>query len=78
MLLPQGHLPGAVFFNWTRDGIDDSDAVPAQLQIDPGLFAAAAEARGVSSDRPVVVYDAGAQRAGQCAYRGTNLGCGAA
>lgn len=59
----EGHIPGAVFWDWTRDGIDLNAAVgatpvPAQLAA-PDELAAALESRGVSSDRPVVVYDAG-------------------
>eukprot|EP00877_Chromochloris_zofingiensis_P002229 jgi/Chrzof1/12006/Cz06g17250.t1 len=55
----EGHIPGAVFVDWTRDGIDPDADVPVQLQMDPDLFAAAMEAKGVASDKPVVVYDSG-------------------
>lgn len=58
----QGHIPGAVFVNWTKDGIDSLEGVPVQLQTDPDLFAASMEAKGVSSDQPVVIYDAGTVR----------------
>lgn len=48
-------MQGAVFVDWTRDGIDPDADVPVQLQMDPDLFAAAMEAKGVASDKPVVV-----------------------
>jgi thiosulfate/3-mercaptopyruvate sulfurtransferase len=52
-------MQGAVFVDWTRDAIDTSTEVPVQLQQDPDLLAAALEAKGVSSDKPVVAYDTG-------------------
>jgi hypothetical protein len=27
----EGHIPGAVFFNWTKDGVDLAQPVPAQV-----------------------------------------------
>jgi hypothetical protein len=48
-------LQGAVFLNWTRDGLDLDNLVPVQLQPDVNTFASALEAKGVGSDRPVVV-----------------------
>lgn len=48
-------LQGAVFLDWTRDAIDTSSELPVQLQQDADLLAAALEAKGVSSDKPVVV-----------------------
>lgn len=53
-----GHIPGAVFWDWRTDGIDMTTAVPVQLQCDADLLAAALEAKGVSSDRLVVVRSA--------------------
>lgn len=51
------HTPaqGAVFVDWTRDGIDTAAPVAAQLLSDAGALAAALEAKGVSADRTVVV-----------------------
>ncbi|KAF6264271.1 Rhodanese-like domain-containing protein [Scenedesmus sp. NREL 46B-D3] len=50
----EGHIPGAVFFNWTKDAIDTSAGAPVQLQVQPDLLAAALEAKGISRDKPVV------------------------
>uniref|UniRef100_A0A383W482 Rhodanese domain-containing protein n=1 Tax=Tetradesmus obliquus TaxID=3088 RepID=A0A383W482_TETOB len=55
----EGHIPGAVFFDWTKDAVDTSAGAPVQLQMQPDLLAAALEAKGVSRDKPVVAYDAG-------------------
>ncbi|KAI8474551.1 MAG: rhodanese domain-containing protein [Monoraphidium minutum] len=55
----EGHIPGAVFFNWTKDGVDASQAAPVQLEADSDAFHAMLEAKGVDSERPVVVYDGG-------------------
>jgi 3-mercaptopyruvate sulfurtransferase SseA len=52
-------LQGAVFFDWTKDGIDQESNVPVQLQMDSDAFAAAMEAKGVGTDRPVVVRKEG-------------------
>jgi 3-mercaptopyruvate sulfurtransferase SseA len=53
--LARRRVQGAVFLDWTRDGVDADDPVPVQLLADSGAFAAALEAKGVGSDRPVVV-----------------------
>ena len=46
---------GATFFDWTKDGVDEDEETPVQLQTDPDTFAAEMEAKGVGTDRPVVV-----------------------
>ncbi|KAL3136963.1 hypothetical protein ABBQ32_006565 [Trebouxia sp. C0010 RCD-2024] len=55
----EGHIPGATFFDWTKDGVDEDQDIPVQLQTDSDTFAAEMEAKGVGTDRPVVVYDSG-------------------
>eukprot|EP00891_Asterochloris_glomerata_P005951 jgi/Astpho2/5951/Aster-x1316 len=52
-----GHIPGAVFWDWTSVGIDEDDEAPIQLQTNAGLFAAEMEAMGIGTDRPAVIYD---------------------
>jgi 3-mercaptopyruvate sulfurtransferase SseA len=49
------HFAGATFFDWTKDGVDEDEEAPVQLQIDSDTFAAEMEAKGVGTDRPVVV-----------------------
>ncbi len=49
------HSAGATFFDWTKDGVDEDEETPVQLQIDSDTFAAEMEAKGVGTDRPVVV-----------------------
>lgn len=44
-----------MFWDWTKDAIDTTASAPVQLQQEPDLLAAALEAKGVSSDKPVVV-----------------------
>ena len=46
---------GAMFFDWTKDGVDEDEETPVQLQTDSDTFAAEMEAKGVGTDRPVVV-----------------------
>ena len=46
---------GATFVDWTKDGADEDEETPVQLQIDSDTFAAEMEAKGVGTDRPVVV-----------------------
>ena len=46
---------GATFFDWTKDGINEDEETPVQLQTDADSFAAEMEAKGVGTDRPVVV-----------------------
>jgi len=51
-------VQGAVFFDWTRDGIDESASSAVQMQMHPDVLAAALEAKGVSPEKPVVVGEA--------------------
>lgn len=47
---------GAIFIDWTQDGIDhDASDTPVQLQTDSAIFAAEMQAKGITTDRPVVV-----------------------
>lgn len=55
----EGHVPGATFVSWLRDGIDEAAGPPAQLTLDGDAFAAAMEEKGVGTEQPVVVYDRG-------------------
>jgi thiosulfate/3-mercaptopyruvate sulfurtransferase len=57
----EGHIPGAVYVDWTRDITDPDDPVPVQVA-PPGRFAALMGSLGIGDDTHVVVYDhAGAQ-----------------
>lgn len=51
-----GHLPGAVFIDWTSDIVDHNASVPAQIS-PPGAFAAAMAERGIGDDTDVVIID---------------------
>ncbi len=51
-----GHIPGAVFVDWTKDIVNLDDPVPAQLA-GPEAFARAVSERGIGDDTHVVVYD---------------------
>lgn len=51
-----GHLPGAVFVDWTRDIVDPDDPVPCQIAR-PEAFATTMGAIGVGDDTLVVAYD---------------------
>ncbi|MEO6867276.1 MAG: sulfurtransferase [Gaiellales bacterium] len=51
-----GHVPGALFVNWSEDFIDPDDPVPNQLA-SPERFAAAAGELGIDEGTIVVVYD---------------------
>lgn len=51
-----GHIPGAVFVDWTVDITDPAAAVKAQLA-PPDRFAAAMAERGIGNDTDVVVVD---------------------
>jgi thiosulfate/3-mercaptopyruvate sulfurtransferase len=51
-----GHIPGAVFVDWTRDIVDLDDPVPAQVA-GPGRFAAAMGERGIGDETRVVAVD---------------------
>ncbi len=51
-----GHIPGAVYIDWTRDIVDLDDPVPAQIAA-PDRFAAAMEKRGVGDRSHVIAVD---------------------
>jgi thiosulfate/3-mercaptopyruvate sulfurtransferase len=51
-----GHIPGAVYIDWTRDIVDLDDPVPAQIA-PPGRFAAAMSERGIGDATHVVAVD---------------------
>ncbi|MDQ3692681.1 MAG: sulfurtransferase [Chloroflexota bacterium] len=51
-----GHLPGAMFIDWTSDIVDPDHPVKAQIA-PPGRFAAAMEARGIGNGSDVVIVD---------------------
>lgn len=51
-----GHIPGAVFIDWTRDIVDLDDPVPAQVA-PPERFAEAMAARGIGDQTHVVAVD---------------------
>ena len=51
-----GHVPGAVFIDWTRDIVDPDDTIPAQLA-KQDLFAEKMGEIGVGDDTLVVAYD---------------------
>src|SRR5436190_24359711 len=51
-----GHIPGAVFVDWTSDIVDPDDPVPAQVA-GPERFARAMGERGVGDETHVVAVD---------------------
>ena len=51
-----GHIPGAVFVDWTKDLVDLDDPVPAQVA-DPEAFARAMGERGIGDETHVVAVD---------------------
>jgi thiosulfate/3-mercaptopyruvate sulfurtransferase len=51
-----GHIPGAVFVDWTRDIVDLGDPVPMQVA-GPGPFAAKMGELGIGDGSLVVAYD---------------------
>jgi thiosulfate/3-mercaptopyruvate sulfurtransferase len=51
-----GHIPGAVYVDWTRDIIDPDDPVPVQVA-PPERFAEAMGARGIGETTSVVAVD---------------------
>ncbi|WP_435006226.1 sulfurtransferase [Tundrisphaera lichenicola] len=51
-----GHIPGAVFVDWTRDIVDPNDPVPAQIS-SPEDFARAMSKRGVGDETHVIAVD---------------------
>lgn len=52
----EGHIPGSVFVDWTRDIVDAEADVKSQIA-PPERFAAAMERIGVGDDSAVVVVD---------------------
>jgi len=51
-----GHIPGAVFIDWTKDIVDLDDPVPAQIA-GPDKFARAMGERGIGDETHVVAVD---------------------
>ncbi|WZO99561.1 sulfurtransferase [Isosphaeraceae bacterium EP7] len=51
-----GHIPGAVYIDWTVDIIDPDDPVPAQIA-PPARFAEAMSVRGIGPGTRVVAVD---------------------
>lgn len=51
-----GHIPGAVFVDWTTDIVDPDDPVPAQVA-PAGRFAEAMAARGIGDGTHVIAVD---------------------
>lgn len=52
-----GHVPGAVYIDWTRDVVDENDPVPAQAA-GPEKIEALFGSLGIGDDTEVVAYDA--------------------
>ena len=52
----EGHIPGAVYIDWTRDITDPEDTVPAQIA-PPDRFASVMGSLGIGDATHVVVYD---------------------
>ena len=53
----QAHIPGAVYIDWTRDIVDLTDPVEAQVA-PPQRFAEAMQRLGIGDEHLVVAYDA--------------------
>lgn len=51
-----GHLPGAVYLDWTSDLVDEADPVPAQVA-PPDKIARVLGERGIGDEHLVVAYD---------------------
>lgn len=51
-----GHIPGAVYIDWTRDIIDPDDPVPVQIA-SPHRFAEAMAVRGIGDSTHVIAVD---------------------
>jgi thiosulfate/3-mercaptopyruvate sulfurtransferase len=51
-----GHIPGAVYIDWTTDIIDSNDSVPVQIA-PPDRFAQAMAERGVGDQTHVIAVD---------------------
>jgi thiosulfate/3-mercaptopyruvate sulfurtransferase len=52
----EGHIPGSVYVDWTKDIVDPNGPVKAQIA-PPERFKAAMEALGVGDDMAVIVVD---------------------
>lgn len=52
----EGHIPGAVFVDWTKDIVDPESSVAAQIA-PAELFAKAMESRGIGDQTDVVIAD---------------------
>lgn len=52
----QGHIPGAVYIDWTTDIVDPDDDVEAQVA-PPVRFAATMERLGIGDEHLIVAYD---------------------
>jgi thiosulfate/3-mercaptopyruvate sulfurtransferase len=53
----RGHIPGAVYIDWTSDIVDPNDSVEAQIA-PPDRFARLMERLGIGDESLVVAYDA--------------------
>jgi thiosulfate/3-mercaptopyruvate sulfurtransferase len=51
-----GHLPGAVYLDWTTDLVDEDDPVPAQVA-GPEKIARVLSDAGIGDEHLVVAYD---------------------
>jgi thiosulfate/3-mercaptopyruvate sulfurtransferase len=51
-----GHIPGAIYLDWTRDIVDPDDAIPVQVATEE-QFAGAMSRAGIGDEHMVVVYD---------------------
>jgi thiosulfate/3-mercaptopyruvate sulfurtransferase len=56
-LYAQGHIPGAIYLDWTQDIIDPDDPIPVQIA-PPERFAATMARAGIGNDTLVIAYDA--------------------
>lgn len=52
----EGHVPGAVFVDWTHDIVDEADPIPSQVAL-PEAFATKMSELGIGDDTLVVAYD---------------------
>jgi thiosulfate/3-mercaptopyruvate sulfurtransferase len=51
-----GHIPNAIYLDWTRDIVDPDDPVPVQVA-PPERFAAELGRHGIGDDHLIVAYD---------------------
>jgi thiosulfate/3-mercaptopyruvate sulfurtransferase len=52
----EGHIPGAVYLDWTRDIVDENDPVPVQVA-PPQKLARVLGENGVGDEHLVIAYD---------------------